>query len=55
MHFDIGKQKVVWILKYKERDEKAAENALSRWCFSRFIYIYSNDFLKNKCLTSVYG
>ena len=28
MHFDIGKQKVVWILKYKEWDEEATGNAL---------------------------
>ena len=28
MYFDIGKQKVIWILKCRKNDEKAAENAL---------------------------
>jgi hypothetical protein len=29
-YFDIGKQKVVWILKYREQHEEAAGNALTR-------------------------
>jgi hypothetical protein len=28
VHFDIGKQKVVWILKHREQHEEAAGNAL---------------------------
>jgi hypothetical protein len=28
VHFDIGKQKVVWILKYREQHEEVAGNAL---------------------------
>ena len=28
MYFNIGKQKVVWILKCRENDEEAAENTL---------------------------
>jgi hypothetical protein len=28
MYFDIGKQKLVWILKCREQHEEAAENAL---------------------------
>jgi hypothetical protein len=28
VHFDIGKQKVVWILKCREQHEEAAGNAL---------------------------
>ena len=34
MHFDIGKQKVVWILKCKDRDKEAAGNALSNLNFN---------------------
>ena len=30
VYFDIGKQKVVWILKCRENDEKVAGNAVSR-------------------------
>jgi hypothetical protein len=29
VYFDIGKQKVVWILKCREQHEEAAGNALS--------------------------
>jgi hypothetical protein len=28
VYFDIGKQKIVWILKYRENDEEVAGNAL---------------------------
>jgi hypothetical protein len=28
VHFDIGKQKVVWILKHREQHKEAAGNAL---------------------------
>jgi hypothetical protein len=31
VHFDIGKQKVVWILKYRENNEEVAGNALIRF------------------------
>ena len=41
MYFDIEKQKVVWILKYKENDKETVENALSPLCFSSIdILIY---------------
>jgi hypothetical protein len=34
VYFDIGKQKVVWILNCRERDEEAARNALSHFQLS---------------------
>jgi hypothetical protein len=33
-YFDIGKQKVVWILKCREQHEEAAGNALIHFIFS---------------------
>jgi hypothetical protein len=32
VHFDIGKQKIVWILKCREHDEEATRNALKKEC-----------------------
>jgi hypothetical protein len=32
MHFDIRKQKIVWIFKYREWGEEATGNALKKEC-----------------------
>jgi hypothetical protein len=35
---DIGKQKVVWILKHKEQHKEAAGSALTmQWCFTNLM------------------
>jgi hypothetical protein len=39
-HFDIGKQKVVWILKCREWDEEATGNALIPLGFHNFIFFF---------------
>jgi hypothetical protein len=41
VYFDIGKQKVAWIPKLREHDEKVAENALKRCSFQLIIFFVS--------------
>jgi hypothetical protein len=39
VYFDIGKQKVAWIPKLREHDEKVVENALNSFQLSSFLFL----------------